>query len=70
MLAPAGVPKDIVARLNAVIAKAVNTPEMKESLSKQGFEPQTGTPEQFAALIHAEIATNKKLIRLAGIKAE
>ena len=70
VLAPAGVPKDIVARLNAVIAKAVNTVEMKESLSRQGFEPQTGTPEQFAALIRGEIAQNAKLIRLAGIKAE
>jgi tripartite-type tricarboxylate transporter receptor subunit TctC len=70
VLAPAGVPKDIVARLNAVIAKAVNTPEMKESLARQGFEPQTGTPEAFAALIRGEIATNKKLIKLAGIKAE
>ena len=70
VLAPGGVPKDIVGRLNAVIAKAVNTPEMKESLARQGFEPQTGTPEEFAALIRGEIATNKKLIRLAGIKAE
>ena len=70
VLAPAGVPKDIIARLNGVIGKAVNTPEMKESLTKQGFEPQTNTPEQFAALIRDEIAQTAKLIKLFGVKTE
>ena len=70
VLAPAGVPKDIIAQLNAAIAKAVNTPEMKESLNKLGFEPQTSTPEQFAALIRSEIAQNATLIKTAGVKAE
>ena len=70
VLAPAGVPKDIIARLNGIIGKAINTPEMKESLTKQGFEPQTNTPEQFAALIRDEIAQTAKLIKLFGVKAE
>jgi tripartite-type tricarboxylate transporter receptor subunit TctC len=70
VLAPAGVPKDIIARLNAVIGKAVDTPEIKESLNKQGLDPQTSTPEQFAALIHGDIAKNAKLIALAGVKVE
>jgi hypothetical protein len=70
VLAPAGVPKDIIARLNAVIANVVNTPEMKEALNKQGLEPQTNTPEQFAAFIHNEIARSAMLIKLTGAKAE
>ena len=70
VVAPAGVPKNIIARLNAVIDKAVNTPEVNESLNKQGIEVETNTPEQFAALIHSEIAQNLKLIRSAGIKPE
>lgn len=70
VLAPAGVPKDVIARLNAAIAKVVNTLEMKESLNRQGFEPQTSTSEQFAALIRREIAQNAKLVKLAGLKAE
>ena len=70
VLAPAGVPKDIIARLNAAIGKVVNTPEMTESLFKQGLEPQTNTPEQFAALLRNELAQNVKLIELAGVKAE
>lgn len=70
MLAPAGVPKNIIARLNAETAKAVNTPDMKEALNKQGFEPQTNAPEQFAAFIRAEIAQSGKLIKLIGLKVE
>jgi tripartite-type tricarboxylate transporter receptor subunit TctC len=70
MLAPAGVTKDIIARLNAVIGKVVNTPGMRESFIKQGFEPQTNTPEQFLAFIHHEIIQNAKLIKSTGAKAE
>ena len=70
VLAPAAVPKDIIAQLNAVIGKIVNTPEMREAFSQQGLEPQTGTPEQFAALIRGEIAQNARLIKLAGVKPE
>jgi tripartite-type tricarboxylate transporter receptor subunit TctC len=70
VIAPAGVPSDIIAWLNAVIVKAVNTPEMKESFNKQGREPQTNEPEQFAALIRSELAQNAKLAKLAGLKAE
>jgi tripartite-type tricarboxylate transporter receptor subunit TctC len=70
VLSPADAPKDIIARLNAIIVKAVNTPEMKETLIKQGFEAQTGTPEQFAAFIRSEIAQNAKLAKFAGLKSE
>ena len=70
LIAPAGVPKAIIARLNAAIDKVVNTPEIKESLIKQGLDPHPNTPEQFAAFIHAAIAKNAKLIKLAGMKAE
>lgn len=70
VLVPAGVSRDIIARLNAVIGKAVNTDEMKDSFNSDGLEPQTSTREQFAAHIHREIAQNAKLIKLIGLKAE
>ncbi len=70
LLAPAGVPKDIIAQLHAVIGRIVNTPEMKEAFNKQGAEPQTNTPEQFAALIRNELAQNAGLVKLAGLKVE
>jgi tripartite-type tricarboxylate transporter receptor subunit TctC len=68
--APAGVPKTIIARLNAEIGKVVNTPEMKKSFEKQGLEVQTNTPEQYAAFIRSEIAQNAKLVQMAGVKPE
>ena len=70
MLAPAGVPKDIIARLNAVIDRGINTPEVRKLLNKQGLEPQTSTAEEFAALIHRDLALNAKLIKLSGAKVE
>lgn len=42
--APAGVPKDIITRLNAVLGKVIQMPEVIDSLSKQGLEPQTSEP--------------------------
>ena len=67
---PAGVPNDIIAQLNAVIGKVVNTPEVKTSFNRQGLDLQTNTPEEFAAFIRGELAQNAKLIRLSGAKTE
>jgi len=66
--APSGVPKDVIARLNTVLGKVV--PEIRELLNKQGLEPQTSTPGEFAALIDREIERSVKLIRSIGLKAE
>jgi tripartite-type tricarboxylate transporter receptor subunit TctC len=70
MAAPAGMPRALVTRLNAVIAKAVNPPDIRESLSRQGREVDTGTPEQFAQFIRDEVAKNARLIRFVGLKTE
>jgi tripartite-type tricarboxylate transporter receptor subunit TctC len=70
LMAPAGLPKDVVAKLNAAIAKGINTPEMKAAFFKQGLEPQTGTPDEFAQLIRRELEQNASLARSAGIKPE
>ena len=68
--APAGVPKDVIMQLNAALKKIVHTPEMKEILNKQGFEPRTGTPEEFASIVHREIEQTTKLIQLTGMKVD
>lgn len=70
VLVRAGTAKEIVSRLNTSIAQIVNTAEMKATLNKQGLEPQSNTPEQFAALIHREIEQNTRLVKLIGIKPE
>ena len=67
---PAAVPREIVTQLNAAIVKAVNTAEMKEAISKQGFEAQASTPEQFAALIQSDLVKLLKLIEITGMKAD
>jgi tripartite-type tricarboxylate transporter receptor subunit TctC len=68
--APAGVPSNIITRLNGAITDIVNTAEMKEALRKQGLQAVTNTPGQFAALLRDEIAANRTLIAVAGVKAE
>jgi tripartite-type tricarboxylate transporter receptor subunit TctC len=68
VLAPSGVPKEVITRLNAAIVKVMNTPEMKESLRKLGYETQTGTPEQFAAFIRSEMVQSATLVKFAGLK--
>lgn len=68
MFAPAAVPKEIVARLNAAVAGAMNAPEMKEVLAKDGFEPKVSSPGEFAAFLRAEIAQNVKLIKAGGVR--
>jgi tripartite-type tricarboxylate transporter receptor subunit TctC len=68
--APAGTPKEVIARLNAAIAKSINTPETRATFGKQGLEPQTSTPEQLAAFLRTDIERNAKLIRLSGAKQE
>lgn len=70
VIAPTGVPRDIVKPLHAVIGKVVNTPEVKTSFNRQGLDLQTNTPEEFAAFIRGELAQNAKLIRLSGAKTE
>lgn len=67
---PAAVPKDIIMRLNAEIGRIVQLKDVREALNKQGFEPQSGTPEQFGALISREIEQTVKLIKLTGLKVE
>ena len=70
ILAPGGVPRDIVNRLNAEINKALSTAEMKEFLLREGAEPAPVTPDQFAHLIKSEIQAWQKVARDAGIKGE
>lgn len=68
VLAPAGVPRDVVTRLNAIIRKIV--PEMKDAFNRQGLEPSTSTPEEFGRFIRDEVAQNIRVVKAAGIKVE
>jgi tripartite-type tricarboxylate transporter receptor subunit TctC len=70
LLAPAGTPKEIVARLNDAIVKAMRSPEMKEQLTKIGQDPGWSTPEEFAAFLREETDKWSKVISASGIAAQ
>jgi tripartite-type tricarboxylate transporter receptor subunit TctC len=70
LLAPAGTPAPIVARLNAETVKVLGRADVKATLAAQGLEVAPGSPEQFAAYIKSEIARFGKIAKAAGIKAE
>jgi tripartite-type tricarboxylate transporter receptor subunit TctC len=70
MLAPAGTPKAIVARLNAEIVKALQTPDLKDRFAKMGSTATSSTPAEFDAFIKRDYERWARVIRNAGIKAE
>jgi tripartite-type tricarboxylate transporter receptor subunit TctC len=70
LLAPAGTPAPIVARLNADVNKALARDDVRNTLGAQGLDVAPGTPEQFAAHIKSEIAKFTRVARAANIKAE
>jgi len=70
VLVPAGTSKGIVSKINADIAKALASPDVKDRITAQGFDIIASSPDQFSAQIKAEIEKWGKVIRAAGIKAE
>jgi tripartite-type tricarboxylate transporter receptor subunit TctC len=69
-VAPAGTPKEIVAKLNAQINLSLNSPELKTRLNNEGAIATPNTPEVFASLIQREIARWKPVIQSGRVKAD
>jgi tripartite-type tricarboxylate transporter receptor subunit TctC len=70
MFVPAKTPPEIVARINAEIARILNGPDVKAKLVPQGMDIATGSPEELARIIRDDDARWGKVIRDAGIKPE
>ena len=70
VVAPAGTPAPIVAKLNADISKALSQPDVKQRLFEEGAEAMPTTPEQFGKMLKAEIAKWTKVVKDANIKAD
>jgi tripartite-type tricarboxylate transporter receptor subunit TctC len=70
LLAPAGTPNEIIARINRDTVEVMSLPEVRERLSALGFEPATSTPAEFGARIKSEIAKWDKVVRAANIRIE
>jgi tripartite-type tricarboxylate transporter receptor subunit TctC len=68
-LAPAGTPKDIIARVHAAIVAAAAKPKVAEQLAAVGSEPVANSPAEFAAFINAEIAKWGKVVK-SGVPLE
>jgi tripartite-type tricarboxylate transporter receptor subunit TctC len=71
ILVPAGVPKPVIARLNAEIVKIAGAPAFVEKhLSSLGLEPVLDSPEHFTAFLREDIDKGEKLVRQAGLSME
>ncbi len=71
LLAPAGTPREVLSRLQREVAKVVAAPALRNSYLERGVElTASGSPDDFTAYIRSEVASNAKLARSAGIKAQ
>jgi tripartite-type tricarboxylate transporter receptor subunit TctC len=70
LYAPAGLPRDVQARINAETARVMALPDVKEKLSSLGLEVATGTPEALAAFMQAETAKWAKVVKESGAKPD
>jgi tripartite-type tricarboxylate transporter receptor subunit TctC len=70
LFAPAGTPKDVVARINRDTIRALRDPGVAERLASEGAEPVGDTPEQFGAFVKSEIELWGKVIRESGAKVD
>jgi tripartite-type tricarboxylate transporter receptor subunit TctC len=67
---PAGLPKEIVAKLNAEIRKIVEKPEIKAQLATLGMDAFSGTPEELGTFVRDQLVLWEKLVTNAGIEKQ
>ena len=70
LIAPAGTPRDVVARLNSAFVNALQAPETKTRFAQLMAEPVPSTPEQFAGLIQRELKRYESVVKASGAKAD
>jgi tripartite-type tricarboxylate transporter receptor subunit TctC len=70
VVAPGNTPAPIVQRLNAELARIVDMPDIRKSLTEQGADVQGGTPADFDAFMRRESARWSAVVKQAGIKPE
>lgn len=70
LLTPAGTPREVVARINAVVNQALNTDEVKKAFMARGFTAAPATPEAFAAFLASEMQKYSELIKRLNVTIE
>jgi tripartite-type tricarboxylate transporter receptor subunit TctC len=68
VVAPAGTPAAVIAKLNATINDGLRTPEVRELLAKIGIEPLVTTPREFADLIAREVPKWAAIVKATGVR--
>ena len=70
LMAPAGLPKEVLARINAETARVMNLPDVREKLTALGLDVAPGSPESLASLIQAETVKWAKVVKESGAKLD
>jgi tripartite-type tricarboxylate transporter receptor subunit TctC len=70
LMTPAGTPPEVVARLNAETAKAMQAADLREKLAGLGFETQTSSSQELSALLRRESEKWTKVVKASGARAE
>jgi tripartite-type tricarboxylate transporter receptor subunit TctC len=70
IMGPAGLPRDIVTRLNKAVVDTVATPEVRGRLTAVGSEPETNTPAQFSTFFLKDIESWAKVVKASGATAD
>jgi tripartite-type tricarboxylate transporter receptor subunit TctC len=70
LVAPAGTPKEVVAKLNGAFVAALRSPEAKTRFAALMAEPVTSSPEEFGNFMKAELAKYEKVVKLSGAKVD
>jgi tripartite-type tricarboxylate transporter receptor subunit TctC len=68
-LAPAGTPKDVLDRLHRELVQALNSPDVREQLDRQGMEAKPGSPEALTKYMERELATWGRVVKATNIQA-
>jgi len=70
IMAPAGLPQEVVARINGEVNTLLKTPEVRKRIADFGGEPGGGTPQEFAQFVQSEITRYADVVKAAGAKVE
>jgi len=70
LLAPAGTPKPVIAKLHGEITRALRSPEVRERIAGFGFEPVGNSPEEFGEFVKADIARWAKVAKESGARID
>ena len=70
VVGPAGMPRDLVAKINGEVNRILQLPDVRARLQQLGTAPVGGTPEEFGAYIREQVATWHKVVKASGAKVE